>query len=90
MTWTTYLDDKGLHWFTLVSNFPLQNYNHDECYDVLSPAVQPYLLSVHTIDNIMNSDTSLLTGQKRTLPASIASLDMDCDCASVSELDCSF
>ena len=38
----------------------------------------------------MNSDTSQLTGQKRTLPASIASADRDSDCASVSELDCSF
>ena len=48
------------------------------------------LWSAQTIDNIMNSDTSQLTGQKRALPASIASVDKDSDCASVSELDCIF
>ena len=49
------------------------------------------LWSAQTIDNIIiNSDTSQLTGQKRTLPASIVSVDRDSDCASVSELDCSF
>ena len=48
------------------------------------------LWSAQTIDNIMNSDTSQLTGQKRALPASIASVDRDSDCASASELDCSF
>ena len=48
------------------------------------------LWSAQTIDNIMNSDTSQLTGQKRAPPASIASVDRDSDCASASELDCSF
>ena len=43
------------------------------------------LWSAQTIDYIMNSDTSQLTGQKRTLPASIAS-----DSASVNDFDCSF
>ena len=38
----------------------------------------------------MNGDTSQLSGQKRTLPARIASVDRDSDCASFSELDCSF
>ena len=48
------------------------------------------LWSAQTIDNIMNSDTSQLTGQKRTLPDSIASVDRVSDCASVSDLDCRF
>ena len=47
------------------------------------------LWCAQTIDNIMKCDTSQLTGQKRTLPASTASLDIDSDCMSVSDLDMS-
>ena len=38
----------------------------------------------------MNSATSQLTGQKRSLPASMAIIDENSDCTSVSELDYSF
>ena len=43
------------------------------------------LWCAQTIDNIMKSNTSQFTGQKRTPPASIACVDRDSDCAFVSD-----
>ena len=43
-----------------------------------------------TIDKIMKSDTSQLSGRKCILPASITIIDMDSDRTSASEHDYSF